>query len=63
MMNFIILALCFAVAILLAEVISVFIMLNKHVVNWYLKKVLDVTFSTFEEYESKTLVTSKDEEL
>lgn len=63
MMNFIILALCFTVAILLAEVISVFIILDKRVVNWYLKKVLDVTFPAFEEYESKTLVTSKDEEL
>ncbi len=49
MMEFVMLTICFTVAILLASVLSVVIMLNPKVMKWYMKKVNDVTAKLFEE--------------
>lgn len=43
MMEFIIMALSFTVAIMLASVLSVAIMLNSKVLGWYMKKVNKIT--------------------
>lgn len=43
MMEFIIMTLSFTVAIMLASVLSIAIMLNSKVLNWYMKKVNEIT--------------------
>ena len=43
MVEFIIMALSFTVAIMLASVLSVAIMLNSKVLGWYMKKVNKIT--------------------
>jgi hypothetical protein len=48
-MEFIIMTLSFTVAILLAGVVSVFIMMQPKVVKWYMKKVQKLTMGVIED--------------
>lgn len=61
MMNFIVMTLSFTVAILLASFIACCIMLNKHVMRWYLKKVNEITMGAFDEI-SELYAISEDKE-
>ena len=49
MMDFVLMTLSFTVAILLASVISVFVVLNTKVMKWYVKKTKKVTMELFDE--------------
>ena len=49
MMDFVLLTLSFMVAMLGAGFIAVFIVMNKHVMGWYLKKVNKLTSDIMEE--------------
>ena len=49
MMEFIMLTLSITVAILLAGALSMFIMLSKPVMKWYMKKVYKFTMNNIEE--------------
>jgi hypothetical protein len=51
-MEFIIMTLSFTVAILLASGLAFFMVLNKKVMKWYLKKVNNITMDLFEEIAS-----------
>lgn len=49
MLEFIIMTLSFTVAILLAGALSLFIMLSKPVIKWYMKKVYKFVMTDLEE--------------
>lgn len=63
MMEFIMLTLSITVAILLAGALSMFIMLSKPVMKWYMKKVYKLTMNNVEDLTEELFKEEKSEDL
>ena len=60
MMNFIVLVLSIVVANLLLWGIAIALVMNKHVMKWYMNKVMDLTFGVMND--SLAAVSSEEDE-